>query len=62
MLGSLDVSVGVADKFPYQIFDIATDIAGFAKFSRVAFDEWHAEFAGDKADQIGFPDPGRADH
>ena len=56
-----DIAVGFLHELPHEIFHVAADVAGLAKFRRVRFDERHLDQIRDVFDQVGFSDAGRAD-
>ena len=60
VLGALDVTIGAADEFANEIFDIAADVTRFGKFGGVAFHEGNADEIRDATDEVGFADAGGA--
>ena len=56
-----NVAVRFLHQLAHEIFDVAADVTGLAKFRRVRFDERHFDQLRDVFDQVGFSDAGRAD-
>lgn len=61
ILGQRRVSVGFMNQFANEVFHISADIARFAEFCRVGFNERDADQIRDMLDQVSLAYSGRAD-
>ena len=62
MLGQLYVVICFAHQVPYQVFNIAPDIAGFAEFCGITFDKRDTDLLSDQLNHISLTHPGRPYH
>ena len=57
-----NIVFGFANQITHQIFDVATNVAGFTEFGGITFDKRDTDFIGNQLYDIGFANAGGADH